>query len=297
MAAQPHPMRDPARRLAGALATGVIVSVFSYTVDLWMAHAGVAAAETFLDDAAIGLAAAVTVYAWSALVEERRTKRAQDALAQERAIFRERERIARDLHDSLAQDLVGVLLHVKTGQLLADTDPGQSLHHLARARVLAEHGLAEARRVVWELHCDIGGEGGVARAIAKLTQDLARNSNVRVEFSFHGDGQALSPEAGSHLLRFTQEAVSNALRHARARRIRIDFDCRPDHVRLGVEDDGRGLPDDYQQAGGFGMVSMRERATSMGGTLSVRSHSGSGTRVEIVAPTRVPLKDDVHAHV
>ncbi len=204
--------------------------------------------------------------------------------AQEAAVLMERNRIGQEIHDGLAQAFTGILMQLGAGEEMDAIQPDSPLGLiLARIRDLAREGLAEARRSVMALRPDQTRRGGLAHAL----RQLAERSNVQglVTCTFEGEEleTGLPPEHDHELLRIAQEAVSNAVRHARPRNVRISLTGKPGNWLLSVADDGRGMEQRPERAAqqGFGLTSMRERASAIGGELKIESRPGEGTRVTV----------------
>jgi signal transduction histidine kinase len=190
------------------------------------------------------------------------------------AVLEERNRIARELHDGLAQDLAYISME---GKRLAARDPATAA--LAGA---ADRALAESRGAIEELKPT---DGSLSTGVACLAKALTDRANLRLELDLDEEADA-SPEVRENLLRIVSEAISNAIRHGAASMIRIEL--HDDHgLRLSIADDGSGFDPDRAQnggpePGGFGLRSMGERARRLDGNLRVRSRAGTGTEVEVV---------------
>jgi signal transduction histidine kinase len=210
----------------------------------------------------------------------RRTDAARDV-----AVLAERNRIAQEIHDGIAQAFTGILL-----QLGAVEQPAGGLEHhavlLKRISDLAREGLAEARRSVMTLR----PAPSRCRGLESALRDLAERSTVPGRITTTLESSAwptrFTPEREHELLRIVQEAVSNAARHARPQTIRISMTEDETHWALAVTDDGSGLPDEPEVSAqeGFGLTSMRERATAIGAEWSIRSRRGAGTSVVVRIP-------------
>ncbi|MDF5757896.1 sensor histidine kinase [Spongiactinospora sp. TRM90649] len=204
--------------------------------------------------------------------------------AREAGITDERQRMAREIHDTLAQGFIGILTQIQAASL-AREDPATWQRHLDNAAAVARHSLAEARRSV---HAVAPAELESARLPEALSNVAARWSQlngVRADVTTSGDVRPLHPEVEVTLLRITQEALSNVAKHADATRVGVTVSYMPDVVSLDVRDDGTGFdPDAVADGGGFGMTSMRQRAGSLSGTLVVESEPGAGTAVSATVP-------------
>jgi signal transduction histidine kinase len=207
--------------------------------------------------------------------------------AREAAVLMERTRIGQEIHDGLAQAFTGILLQLgaveefpscrKRGSELAVT--------LSRIRELARDGLAEARRSVMALRLDQTRRAGLELALRQLAERSTVPGGVSCSFEGGGIETGLKPEHEHELLRIAQEAVSNAVRHARPRTVRITMTDQPQpgQWELAVADDGVGMEQSPELSArqGFGLASMRQRAGAIGGEWQIESQPGRGTRVSV----------------
>jgi signal transduction histidine kinase len=205
--------------------------------------------------------------------------------AKEAAVLMERTRIGQEIHDGLAQAFTGILLQLgaveefppcrKRGSGLAIT--------LSRIRELARYGLAEARRSVMALRLDQTRRAGLDLALRQLAERSSVPGGVSCTFEGAGIATGLKPEHEHELLRIAQEAVSNAVRHARPHTVRITMVDQPEHWELAVTDDGVGMEQSPELSArqGFGLASMRQRASAIGGQWQIASEPGRGTRVSV----------------
>jgi signal transduction histidine kinase len=205
--------------------------------------------------------------------------------AKEAAVLMERTRIGQEIHDGLAQAFTGILLQLgaveefpscrKRGSELAVT--------LSRIRELARDGLAEARRSVMALRLDQTRRAGLELALRQLAERSTVPGGVTCTFEGLGLATGLRPEHEHELLRIAQEAVSNAVRHARPRRVSISLTEQPPYWVLAVADDGVGMEQGPELSAqqGFGLSSMRQRAGAIGGEWQIESEPGRGTRVSV----------------
>jgi len=199
------------------------------------------------------------------------------------AVLEERNRMAREIHDVLAQAFTGVVVHLEAAKMITPQDaPVQPL--MAQAQELARAGLVEARRSVWSLRPQALENTNLRSALEKLVQALTHNTSVQVQLQIQGVACAIAPEVETHLLRIAQEALTNALNHAQASTIEIELTFGTQAVELCVRDDGQGFEPTAVRANGFGLVSMQERAECINGELTLTSQPGCGTVVLIAAP-------------
>lgn len=200
----------------------------------------------------------------------------------------ERNRLAREVHDTLAQSLTAIALQLDTAELLLPAD-AKAAPLVAQARDLTRRALEEARRAVWGLQPTPLEDRTLGEALAAELVAFERRSGVKASFQTDGEPQALDLERCTALFRITQEALHNVEKHAGAHRVRVDLEFgRPaETVTLQVIDDGHGFEPATARPtvrGGFGLQGMRERARLIGGTLEVESVPGVGTRLIVTVP-------------
>jgi signal transduction histidine kinase len=205
------------------------------------------------------------------------------------AVLDERNRVAREIHDSLAQGLTGIIVQLEATERLAQRRPEQAVKSLQRARDLARHSLQEARRSVWGLRPRTLEGQTLVEAISNHVAGMQEQDGLALHFSISGKERDMSPDVELNLFRITQEALSNTQRHAQARNAYVHLSFEEEQVRLLVQDDGTGLslkdlPNPSGGDGGFGLIGMKERASLLGGEMRVSSARGEGTQVEIVVP-------------
>lgn len=220
------------------------------------------------------------------LIEELIETRAELAAAERLAgTLAERERLAREIHDTLAQGLSSIQLLLRAAERALP--PGSpAAGHIDRARQAAQDNLAEARRFVRALSPPDLEHGSLAAALERLCEPGA-GSGPRVRFSVSGTPAELPTPYEVALLRIAQSALANTVRHASASRAEITLSFMDASVTLDVVDDGKGFePGSVRQSseGGFGLPAMRSRAESLGGTFTVESAPGQGTAVAVSLP-------------
>jgi signal transduction histidine kinase len=228
---------------------------------------------------------AVTAFAWVALLRvrvARQTSLIRDHVARE-TLYEERVRIARELHDSLEQDLLGISMQLNaTDKLLAR--PERARESLLLASAMVRRSQAETHRAVWDLRTNADGLVSTLRqAVAALDPVTA----THVQFDVQGEPRDLPPAAQNHVLRVALEAVTNALKHANPSRIEVRLDFEPDHLTLTVRDDGQGFDDQRlppPTSGHFGLFGMRERADKLHGQLTILSTPTQGTQIQLTLP-------------
>ncbi len=199
----------------------------------------------------------------------------------ELAALRERQHIARDLHDSVTQTLFSAATVADAAITLWRQDHTQieaellDLHHLTRGA------LAEMRTLLFELRPDVLASTSLRTLLQQLLETLAGRTHIEIEFNApdHDPGLHLPPDVRIALFRITQEALNNVAKHARARRVRLDWETTPDSMTLRVVDNGRGFQPSQAGSGHLGLSVMQERARNAGIECRVTSQPGSGTEV------------------
>ena len=203
----------------------------------------------------------------------------------EAAILKERTRMARDIHDTLAQGFTGVIIQMEAAEeALLDDDMKHAVGHVRRARELARDSLGEARRSVHALRPQALEKAAFADALQAIIKNTAAGTVLRTEFRISGKPRVLSPAVEENLLHIGQEALTNALKHAHATKFnaRLSFDS--DAVYLELHDNGDGFDVDATNGGGIGLIGMKERADQIGATVRVISKPGKGTKITAVSP-------------
>jgi signal transduction histidine kinase len=239
--------------------------------------------------------ALLIVMAW--IVVLRRRLQTQMELIRQKlrgsAVLEERNRIARELHDNLEQELAGITMQLDLAVDCFQGAPRVARQAVETARDMSRHSMIDARRSVWDLRCHLLEEGDLVSALRQTVQPSSPRDNVRVEVSVSGVPVRLPGPIEMNLLRIGQEAVANAVKHASARLVSALLEYDESSVRLSVTDDGCGFrPQDANSSGHFGLLDLRERAHSMGCTLQVESEPGAGTRVAISVPVNAQVTLD-----
>jgi PAS domain S-box-containing protein len=212
--------------------------------------------------------------------------------AQQLAALEERQKLARELHDSVSQALYGIALGARTARTLLDRDPqsgavgdlrrtvGEPLDYVLS---LSEAGLAEMRALIFELRPESLEMEGLVAALGKQTASLRARYNIEVRTAFSDEPQLALP-AKEALYRIAQEALNNVVKHARARQVSVQLETCDGSVRLEIGDNGVGFDTHGEFPGHLGLRSMRERAEKAGGAFYVESAPGQGTRIRVQFP-------------
>jgi signal transduction histidine kinase len=207
--------------------------------------------------------------------------------SKERVALEERQRLARDLHDSVSQAVYGIALGARSAKELLSKDPSQVQEPLEYVLRLSEAALAEMRALIFELRPEALEREGLTGALKHHTAVLRARYGIAVDESLSGE-PATTWENKQALYRIAQEALHNAGRHARAKQVRIVLSQDDVQVRLEVWDNGVGFDSGSTFPGHFGLNTMRERAVDLGGRLEIESRPGAGTMVRAIIPVTQP---------
>jgi signal transduction histidine kinase len=202
------------------------------------------------------------------------------------AILSERNRVAREIHDTLAQGLGAISLHLGLIQKQLANAPVEVRRHLDLAYNLARASLADARHAIFGMRSQVLENGDLASALEGILQQMTEGTSVAGRLSMEGRPRRLPPTTENAVLRIGQEAITNAARHARAKQIQVRLEFAEKQVRLSVKDDGCGFDPGHSRPaeGSFGLVGMRERAVQLHGELVVHSEFNVGTEITFTAP-------------
>jgi two-component system, NarL family, sensor histidine kinase DevS len=194
----------------------------------------------------------------------------------------ERARLARELHDETGQALTSILLGLKSLEDAVDSDDGRAAAAALRGLVVST--LQNVRRLAVELRPSALDDFGLVAALERLAATVAEQSSIVIDFEARLDDERLMPEAETALYRIVQEALTNAVKHARASRVSITLVRKEEFAVVVVEDDGQGFDPQATRPGALGLGGMRERMALVGGRLSVESAPGSGTTLAAEIP-------------
>ena len=226
----------------------------------------------------LGLAAAI--YAWN----RARVRRVEREFA---AVLAERTRIAREIHDTLAQGFAGISVQLELVARLLERAPAAAKTHLDQTRELVRDSLAEARRSVWALRSPSLEGSDLPAALAEAAKRLVVGTNVQAHVEVHGTYRPLSSAVEDHLLRIGQEAMTNALKHAQATQLNLQLTFETRRLRFSARDNGCGFEVASKldsPNGHFGLVGIRERVEQLGGTFELKSRPNEGTEVLVEVP-------------
>jgi signal transduction histidine kinase len=225
--------------------------------------------------------------AWIALLRRQvagqtaliKTKVARETLQEERA------RMARELHDTLEQQLTGLSLQLDAAGDTLGESPEVAQRALASARGLLKHTRVEARRSIWDLRPSALEDGDLLAALRETLHHASSGARPVILIQATGTARRLPAAIESGLLRIATEAVTNAVKHAQAGEVRVELAYSSDEVRLTVRDDGCGFDATVTPAAGhFGLTGLRERAVRMNARLRIESQPGHGTTLTLTVP-------------
>jgi len=243
----------------------------------------------------LGLAFSVVFGTWIARIIEQSRERAQlierleaaqtelAEVSRQAGTLAERQRLAGEIHDTLAQGLTSIVMLLQAADTEIGSDPQEARRHVGLATQTAREGLAEARAMVAALtpaHLDTGP---LHEALARLTDRIGAELGIGARFEVCGQARPLSATAEVVLLRAGQEALANVRKHAHARDVCVVLSYAERGVRLDVRDDGAGF-DPGHVNGGYGLRGMRSRIVQVGGSLLVKARPGEGTSLSVEVP-------------
>ncbi len=220
------------------------------------------------------------------LLDQLQATQAELADVERRAgVLAERQRLAHEIHDTLAQGFISIIMHLETAEQALPTT-NDAAHQIQQAKETARHNLQQARRVVADLRPESLENDSLPAALERTVQRWSQQHNIPATMHTTGTPLPLHPDVDVTLLRATQEALANIHKHAQAQTVSVTLSYMGDTVLLDVQDDGVGLngarPSPF--GGGFGLQAMRERAAQFGGELLLESEPGGGTTVVVSIP-------------
>ena len=200
------------------------------------------------------------------------------------AVLAERNRIAREIHDTLAQGFVAVSVQLEVVSRLLTTSSEAAREHLEQARTLTRECLAEARSSIWNLRSQSTSGNDLATGLTQASERITASSGVKARVQVSGTYRPIDPHVEAELLRIGQEAMTNVVRHAHAEHVEITLLFQEKLLRMTIQDDGLGFassPESFGSNGHFGITGMRERAGQINARFSVKSALGKGTEVQV----------------
>jgi signal transduction histidine kinase len=192
----------------------------------------------------------------------------------------ERQRLARDIHDTLAQHFTSIIMHLAAAK---HGNPQAVQSEVQQAEDAAREGLGEIRRIVWDMQPEQIEKASLVEAVEELAARWSAENGVLVKMNVTGAPHSLTASAETALLRISQEAMHNITKHARAKNVNITFSFMEDMLAMDIVDDGLGF-DPSKNSNGFGMKTMRDRIEELGGELTIESERGRGTAIAVSLP-------------
>jgi signal transduction histidine kinase len=214
------------------------------------------------------------------------------ATLEQLSISRERNRLARELHDTLAHTLSGLAIQLEAVDAAWETDLDAAHTLLEQSLTATRSGLTETRRALQALRASPLEDLGLLLAIRTLAESLATRAGLTLDLHLPDKMDNLSPPVEQCVYRITQESLANVDRHANARQISVQLERASQHLTLTIVDDGQGfVPDEINTENHLGLKGMKERAEMVGGSLVVASESGQGTKICLTIPTKIENDD------
>ncbi len=210
-------------------------------------------------------------------------KKAQDA---ELATQEERHRLAREIHDGVAQSMYGLLLNLETAADEAEKDPRKASERLQKLVPVAKQALLETRNYMFDLKPMLVGERDFAALTQRQVKEFEDISNVKVNLTVDGELRDVPAQTALNCYRILRECLANVLKHAHASEVQVSLRFREGALALRVEDNGRGF-DPVLAPGGYGLGNIQDRAAALGGSATVDAAPGRGTRVTVSLPVAV----------
>jgi signal transduction histidine kinase len=207
--------------------------------------------------------------------------REQALVMEQLATARERNRLARDLHDTLAHSLAGLVVELQAIEMLLKAEPDAARSELVKARQIAQEGLQETRHAIQDLRVDPIEDLGLARALERAAIDFGDRAGVQVELHISDPQASIANDVAAQIYFIAQEALHNIERHADARRVAVSLIRDDGQLQLKISDDGRGFDETQVDEERYGLQGMYERAEMIGAQLSVVSAVGQGTEVQL----------------
>lgn len=289
--------------LAGIILVGIAIALMLTVLSLWRQVLSLGGLDGSLLITLVATASGIlTTLFIEAIIRQSRERhrlirelegtRYELAVAERQAgVTEERQRLAREIHDTLVQGFTSIVMHLEAAEGALSSDMRALQRHFDQARRTARENLAEARRLMWALQPEALDRASLPEVLTKLTRSWSEENRVTASATITGTSRSLRPEIEVTLLRAAQEALANAGKYAHASQVTVTLSYMEDVVVLDVQDDGRGFDTVQllastagQTAGGFGLKALRERAEQLGGTLSIESTSGEGTTIAVALP-------------
>ena len=204
---------------------------------------------------------------------------------------RDRKLVSYEIHDGLAQQLTGVLLKLQSIECLQDRNPDAAREMFDEAVRLLREAMAETRRLIGGLRPPVLDESGIVAAVEDLISGYRQHDDPEIEFVHNLEPQRFAPLLESAVFRIVQESLTNACRHSRSEKVRVELGLSGDRVLIDVRDWGAGFDTEKVQKGHFGLRGLRERARLLGGSAEIESSPEHGTHVHVELPLLPPVEN------
>jgi signal transduction histidine kinase len=230
-------------------------------------------------------------------IDERKRLQSSLASAERKAgVLEERQRLAREIHDTLAQGFASIIVHLERAEQINGLAGSQAKGHMDLARSVAREGLEESRRMMSALRPEILERRALPEAVTRFCEEWSKRSGIPSRLEITGTPSPMHPDIELTLLRGVQESLTNVARHSGARTTAVTLSYMEDIIVLDVQDDGKGFVPGSANGGdkksGFGLHGMRERVEALQGSLQVESTPGEGTTISLVLPVFRPVGGD-----
>jgi signal transduction histidine kinase len=255
---------------------GVVVIGFSTLLALWMRSVTRESAER------------------KRLIEQlEETQRNLSAAERQAGILQERQRLAQEIHDTLAQGFTSIVMQLEAADLVLPEEQKEARMRLSRAIESARMSLVEARRLVQALRPEPLEGASLPDAMSRVTDRWKQETGTTIDFSVTGNPSSIHPEVEVTMLRLLQEGLSNVAKHSQANQVMVTLSYMDDQVALDIHDNGIGFDPEPQSLPRapiqrrFGLQTMRERVEQIGGQMIIESHPGEGTTLAFQVPVEV----------
>jgi signal transduction histidine kinase len=203
-------------------------------------------------------------------------------------VLEERQRLAREIHDTLAQGFASIVVHLERTEQINHLRDSPAKGHIDLARSVAREGLEEARRMMAALRPEVLEQRGLPEALGRVCQEWSRRTGIESKLSVTGTAEPLHPEIELTILRGVQEGLTNVARHSGAHTTAVTLSYMEDLIVLDVQDDGKGFVLTESGRTGYGLHGMRERVEGLQGSLQIESVLGEGTTISLTLPSLRP---------
>ncbi len=211
-----------------------------------------------------------------------------------RAQEEERKRMARDIHDGPAQSMANVVFRIEFCEKLLDIEPDRIREELRELKEVIKDNLQDVRKIIFDLRPMALDDLGLAPAIKRYVDNFRESSGLKVNFHFFGQECRLEPALEIVVFRLIQECLNNIVKHAEADEVTLTLKIKPDFITVVVEDNGKGFDLSRHSLEGFnnhfGLISMDERASLLGGEMKIKTEEGKGTKVSFRLPVKQQSK-------